>query len=200
MIGGVFLNLDAWKTHCQDVPYSVLQHISQQEKQLKIWNCMAVFLLVLAHSSCGYAQDDLSFIYLVRHAEKQAGPDPALTPIGEQRAENYAEWLGACEIQHVFSTETQRTTQTATPLAEKLKLEVQSYDPQQLDKFAEQLKSVEGNVFVVGHSNTTPQLVELLGGDAGEPIDESSEFDRVYQLVIQDGQVIHTNRFASSHR
>ena len=33
---------------------------------------------------------------------------------------------------------------------------------------------------VVGHSNTTPPLVELFGGDAGPPIDEASEYDRLY--------------------
>jgi hypothetical protein len=37
---------------------------------------------------------------------------------------------------------------------------------------------------VVGHSNTTPQLVGLLGGEAGKPIDDSREFDRLYIVVL----------------
>ncbi len=46
---------------------------------------------------------------------------------------------------------------------------------------------------MAGHSNTTPQLVEALGGDPGEPIDENNEFDRLYQVVIgADGSVTTT--------
>lgn len=36
---------------------------------------------------------------------------------------------------------------------------------------------------MVGHSNTTPELVSILGGEPGPPIDEASEYDRLYVLV-----------------
>ena len=50
-----------------------------------------------------------------------------------------------------------------------------------------------GAYVVAGHSNTTPQLVAALGGEPGEPINESYEFDRLYQVVIgKDGSVTTT--------
>jgi len=80
-----------------------------------------------------------------------------------------------------------------TPLAVALGLEVQSYDPRSLDVLARRLKAAPGRYVVAGHSNTTPQLVEALGGDPGEPINENYEFDRLYQAVIEsDGSVVTT--------
>jgi hypothetical protein len=42
---------------------------------------------------------------------------------------------------------------------------------------------------VVGHSNTTTELVTLLGGDPGTEIEESSEYDRLYILTINSSGV-----------
>jgi hypothetical protein len=43
---------------------------------------------------------------------------------------------------------------------------------------------------VVGHSDTTPELVGLLGGDPGAPIDEPTEYDRLYVVTLgPDGTV-----------
>ena len=36
---------------------------------------------------------------------------------------------------------------------------------------------------VLGHSNTTPQLAEALGGDPSTPIEEM-EYDRLYVLTL----------------
>ena len=35
---------------------------------------------------------------------------------------------------------------------------------------------------MIGHSNTTPALVQLFGGDPGTPIVEKDEYDRLYIL------------------
>jgi len=45
-----------------------------------------------------------------------------------------------------------------------------------------------GTHLVVGHSNTTPPLTELLGGEGGEPIVEATEYDRLYRVdITKDG-------------
>ena len=41
-----------------------------------------------------------------------------------------------------------------------------------------------GSHLVVGHSNTVPELVALLGGDGGPPIDEAGEYDRLYVVTL----------------
>jgi len=50
---------------------------------------------------------------------------------------------------------------------------------------AAKLKATPGRHLVVGHSNTTPQLTELLGGDGGEPIVEATEYDRLYVVKME---------------
>jgi hypothetical protein len=49
---------------------------------------------------------------------------------------------------------------------------------------AQSLKQDGKRFLVVGHSNTTTELVTLLGGDPGTEIEESSEYDRLYILTI----------------
>lgn len=121
-------------------------------------------------------------LYLVRHAEKQSGDDPALTEAGKARANALADRLDGVGIDTIWSTDYRRTMQTAAPLAERLDLQVQVYDPGDLAGFAEQLKANGETALIVGHSNTTPQLADLLGGDPGPEIVEASEYDRLYVI------------------
>jgi phosphohistidine phosphatase SixA len=132
---------------------------------------------------------DANIIYLTRHAEKlDTGSDPALTSAGQLRAQNIADLLKRANISSIYSTDYNRTQQTAQPLSTAIAVPVTSYDPNQLTSFASQLSNLSGNTLVVGHSNTTPELVNLLGGKA-TAISES-EFDRLYQVIIGDnGQV-----------
>ena len=70
-------------------------------------------------------------------------------------------------------------------------LPVIGYDPRDLESFASTLRATPGTILVVGHSNTIPELVDLLGGKPGAPIDEASEYDRLYVVTV-DGRKIHT--------
>lgn len=119
-------------------------------------------------------------IFLVRHAEKQGGDDPALTEGGAIRAEALSDLLRDANVAHIHSSDYRRTRDTAAPLADRLGLAVRLYDPRDLPGMAEGLLASEGTHLVVGHSNTTPQLTELLGGEGGTPIVEATEYDRLY--------------------
>jgi phosphohistidine phosphatase SixA len=139
------------------------------------------------------ASANATMIYLTRHAEKSAtGTDPALTTEGLTRAQNIAAALKKSGIKYIYSTAYVRTQQTAQPLSQVLSLPVQTYDPSQLASFAQQLRALPDNSMVVGHSDTTPELIRQLGGDPGSEIAET-EFDRLYQVAIgQDGSVTTT--------
>ena len=154
------------------------------------------FLLVAACSttSNNYSTDNAAeslTIYLVRHAEKTTErPDPGLTEEGEQRALELVNVLQDKKLTDVHSSDYIRTRETARPSADFFDLEIQLYDAGDLPAMANKLLQLSGNHLVVGHSNTTPQLVELLGGDSVSEIDEASEYDRLYVITIaQDKSV-----------
>jgi broad specificity phosphatase PhoE len=127
-------------------------------------------------------------ILLVRHAETAGeGSDPELSEEGSRRAERLADLLAEEGVERIFSTDLRRTRDTAAPLAGRLGLEVELYDHRALPDLAERLRAEGGVVLVVGHSNTTPALVELLGGDPGEPI-AHDEHDRLYRVDLPSGQ------------
>jgi len=130
-------------------------------------------------------------VFLVRHAEKTAETnDPGLTEAGQARAIALADRLEDEGITHIHSSDYIRTRDTAAPLAARLGFDVEIYDARDLPAMAAKLKATPGRHLVVGHSNTTPQLTELLGGDGGEPIVEATEYDRLYIVTMEAGEPV----------
>ena len=127
-------------------------------------------------------------IYLSRHAEKinDGTKDPKLTEQGQQRALNIAKMLSVADIERVYATNYHRTQLTAKPLADYLGVEVISYDPSDLTSFAAKLKNQTGNSWVVGHSNTTAELAELLSGKPVFKLTET-DFDFLFQVIFTSG-------------
>lgn len=132
-------------------------------------------------------------LYLVRHAEKQAGDhmsddnqDPALTAAGITRANKLAAFLQDKQIRDIWSSDYQRTRDTAAPLAAELDLEVKIYDPRDLPSLSADLQTRQRNAYVVGHSNTTPELASLLCQCAVDEMDDT-EYDRLLIVNFQNG-------------
>ena len=100
-----------------------------------------------------------------------------------------ARTLADAEIEYVHSTDLIRTRNTAVPVAALFGLELELYANSGLHDLAEKLQTLGGRHLVVGHSNTTPMLVEILGGEPGLPIIEATEYDRLYVLTISKGEV-----------
>lgn len=154
-----------------------------------------IFLLVALSVCCACENDsvnratsnNLHGVYLVRHAEKLTGKDPSLTNAGKERAETLAQFMSDKELTHIHSTNYKRTLETAAPVAAQTDIEIQIYDPSNLETFAGVLQSTPGIHLVVGHSNTTPQLARALGADPGSEIDEQSEYDRLYVIHLSPG-------------
>jgi broad specificity phosphatase PhoE len=126
-------------------------------------------------------------IYLVRHAEKADNPvdkaDPSLSPCGKLRAESLAVILADAGLRKVYSTPYERTLATARPSSKALGLEIETYDPQKLETFAQLLLDKGQDALVVGHSNTTPVLAGLLAGMNLEAFEEHI-YDRLYQVIV----------------
>lgn len=121
-------------------------------------------------------------VYAVRHAEKQGGKDPGLTPEGAARAAALAFALRHVPLDGIYSTNTKRTRATVAPAAKAHGLEVQAYKPFD-GSLAKRLGSGQGGrcVLVVGHSNTIPALVHRLGLTPPEKI--LSGYEDLFQVV-----------------
>ena len=104
-------------------------------------------------------------VYVIRHLQKAPGDDPPLTAEGAANASTLANMLAGMGIGAVFATPTRRAIQTATPLAVQLGLPVTRYDPDKVAALIEAANAIPGNILVVGHSNTVPDLVAQFGGD-----------------------------------
>ncbi|MDH3744504.1 MAG: histidine phosphatase family protein [Acidobacteriota bacterium] len=158
------------------------------------------FLLILVTASLGtfaaspVSGEEPTIVYLVRHAERMspapadAPQDPPLTETGWRRATRLAEVLQDAGVERILSSDLRRTRSTATPLAERLGLEIELYDPGRLEELAVRLGQSGQVILVSGHSNTTPELVRLLGGNPGRPIHEATEFDRLYAVILEPGR------------
>jgi broad specificity phosphatase PhoE len=135
------------------------------------------------------AQEDApeSVFFLVRHAEKvDDSEDPPLSEVGLARAQKLASLLRDAGIQKVYSSDFIRTRDTAAPLVQVLGIEMVLYDHNNLPEAARRLRATPGRYLIVGHSNTTPDMVRWLGGEPGPDIADD-EYDRLYLLVQRAG-------------
>lgn len=135
------------------------------------------------------AHQETVVVYLVRHAEKadDGTDDPPLAIAGRIRVQTLKALLSDVDLTHVRTTDWKRTRDTARPFAEEAGFEPTIYDPRELENLAGEIMAEPGRHLVVGHSNTTPQLVAALGGDPAGAISEL-EYDRLYILVIRPGR------------
>ncbi|MDG1511845.1 MAG: phosphoglycerate mutase family protein [Mariniblastus sp.] len=141
-------------------------------------------LFICNFSSAALCEEPL-VVFLVRHAEKvDNSQNPPLSAVGKARAKTLASVLQDSKIQTIHSTDYLRTKKTAAPIAAKLGLKTRLYNAGDLPNFVQNLKGQGGRHLVVGHSNTTPKLVELLGGDPGSFINDK-EYDRLYILNLR---------------
>ena len=161
--------------------------------------CAAVAALVVLCPAASVAADGApSVVYLVRHAEKApeaADPaDPPLSEAGTRRALALAEVLADVELASIHSTDLRRTRLTAQAAADARDVEIQIYDPFDREATAalvQTLRTTPGGHLVVGHSNTTPEMVEALGGDPGPAIAED-EYDRLYVVSFAEDSAVES--------
>jgi len=127
-------------------------------------------------------------VFLVRHAERadaNAGTpptmaaDPDLSAAGHARAGALAAMLKDAGITAIFATDRKRTQQTAAPLAKALGTTVVTIPSADTAGLVAKLKAASGNVLVVGHSNTVPEVIKGLGVQAPAPIADT-EFDKLF--------------------
>ena len=126
-------------------------------------------------------------IFFVRHAEKATtgGDDMDLSEAGRARAESLATLLKDAEISAIFTTELKRTQQTAAPLAKALHLEPAIIPAKDQPALIAKLQASSGNVLVVGHGNTIPNLIKTLGITTPIKIDDP-DYDNLFIVLLDE--------------
>jgi broad specificity phosphatase PhoE len=144
-------------------------------------------------------EDYQAEVFVVRHAEKGLGSDPALTAAGTRRAAFLARLLSVGRIDAVYSTSTRRTMQTAQPTADAAGVSITNYTNE--PDLISELKSLNRGerVLVVGHSNTVGPILNGLGVSQSIQIDED-EFDNLFIATLTNsGTQSQRLRFLSHH-
>ena len=147
-----------------------------------------------------FAQDDFKpkTVFLIRHAEREEEPrqDPPLKKEGVARSQELARLLGGAGIKAIYTSQFTRTKLTAEPLATKLgltpaqiSLKSSPTNPRQIAEESTTevvnkiLERPGENVLVVGHSNSIPDVIKMLGGDVVPTIDER-KFDDLFIVTV----------------
>lgn len=131
-------------------------------------------------------------VIFVRHAEKATEPadDPGLTPAGRRRVAELTRQLVDADVvagvDAIYTSPFRRNVETAAPLAERLGLEPELYDPTDNEAVLERiLKNHKGEiVLVVAHSDTVPTLIADLGASKNVPAIDEAEYDNIYIVSI----------------
>jgi phosphohistidine phosphatase SixA len=140
-------------------------------------------LLLLALAACETTpppQRGASF-YVMRHLEKGEGQDPPLSEAGRADARRLIGFFAADPPRIIYVSTTRRASETAEPLARKLRAKVRRYDPGQTNGLIARVLAERGPVLIVGHSNTVPEIVERLGGERPAPLADS-DYGEIWHL------------------
>ena len=131
-------------------------------------------------------------IIFVRHAEQASydEQDPGLSDAGRVRVAELTRQLVDADvvagIDVIYATPLKRSQETAQPLADRLNLPINAYDPADTELVLETiLKNHKGKIIlVVAHSNTVPELIANLGASKNVPSIGQQEFDNLYIISI----------------
>jgi phosphohistidine phosphatase SixA len=124
-------------------------------------------------------------IFLVRHADKVSDEtDALLSEAGHRRAECLAKTLADTHIQQIYTSDLQRTQQTAAPLAEQLHLKPVAIPLNKVDDLVEAIRSEKAaNILVVWHDAKLPKILRALGAPEISPI-AHTEYDLFFILTF----------------
>ena len=152
---------------------------------------LGVFLITIFHAN----SQECSTFYLIRHAEKlridKTEKNPKLNDKGILRAEKWKEVFNNINLDKIYSTNYNRTIETAKPTSNSKKIDIIIYSTRNIDyrNFKEINKGKK--VLIVGHSNTIPNFVNgLIEKDFYDQIDDLNN-SNLYLVNICDNNVNH---------
>ena len=149
---------------------------------------LAIVVMVIVVAYFVTFRRQVTTVILIRHAEKiidPSNPDVDLSPAGQARAQELARMFGDAGITAIYATQYKRTQETVKPLADKLGLSVNVVNSKSTADLLVKIGATNSGetVFVVGHNNTVPEIINALGGPKYPTIPES-EYDNLYVVTV----------------
>jgi 2,3-bisphosphoglycerate-dependent phosphoglycerate mutase len=153
---------------------------------------LLVGTLLLAVATAAVAANPTTVI-LMRHGEKATetmANDPHLSEAGAARAKELARVLADANVAVIYTTPFRRTQDTVAPLAAALGLKpvvVPAGKTYAADLAARiRAESSGKTVVVIGHSNTTPEVIRALG-IAEPPAIADGQHDDLFIVTLREG-------------
>lgn len=153
---------------------------------------LLIFLTAIAFQNMAFAQQETAVtkIFIVRHAEKEAGKDPVLTPAGNARAGDLMRTLQNEGIQKIYVSQYKRTQMTADSLRIQLKINTVQYSADTLcDNLVNTIMENADfgkTILIIAHSNTIPQIIRKFGV-TGYPYGDipDNDFDNLFVITYK---------------
>lgn len=153
----------------------------------KIDTLLVIDTLTLIDTVFEILPDTATTFIMVRHAETAgSGSNPNLSVDGQSRATRLSQLLAKVNLNAIYSTNFNRTMQTAQPAATAKGITVTTYDPFAPAALVDQalLSFPKGAVLVVGHSNTIPDMLNEMVGSNMFPDISESEYDNLFVVHV----------------
>ena len=147
-------------------------------------------LLALFILNINYGQKTSTAYYFIRHAEKvDNSKNPDLSSSGFKRAEVWNKIFSEVAFDEIYTTDYNRTLQTASPTAAAKNIQVKIYDPKNEVIEIFKKETLGKKVLIVGHSNTIPKFVNQIINQNSYTDIEDTTFGNLYIVTILDGVI-----------
>lgn len=176
-------------TSCEKEPKTIIETVVKTDTIFVIQQDTVFLTLSDTISLTEFIHDTATTFVLVRHAETTGvGSDPDLSVAGQARVEALRKALSLVPLDAVYSTNYKRTKQTALPIATDKALNVNTYTGTNLSPFVDGLLTAYHGktVMVVGHSNTTASLLNVLVGANIYATFPDTEYDNLFVVTVFD--------------
>lgn len=149
-----------------------------------------IIVCICCYLFCCYFNSPGTTVILVRHADRTGNVD-VLNSSGTARAQELARILDETNVSVIYTSTANRTQQTAIPLATQLGISITTYDTGNLPSLASEIKSSHKGkvILVVGHSNTVPETINLLGILPTLSDIPHDEYDNLYIVILAQNSI-----------
>ena len=139
--------------------------------------------------------------FVVRHAEKDTGSNPAISLAGQKRAGDLFRKLQDERIDLILVSQYRRTGMTADSVRMYKQVDTLQYAAdatgESVSKIIAALPEKYKHILIVGHSNTVPAIIRMLGGKEYTVKDlPDSEYDNFFTVLqFADKSVVKAEKF-----